>query len=72
MIVLSLGIDLLKHLGYSKAVDYTWEHGRSCLILSFFFAINTVIGLLNIRHSILTLNFKFSTICLEWDEYSDV
>ena len=44
MIVLSLGIDLLKHLGYSKAVDYTWEHGRSCLILSFFFAINTVIG----------------------------
>lgn len=45
MIVLSLGIDFLKHFGYSKAVDYSWEHGRSCLILSFFFAINTVIAL---------------------------
>ena len=44
MIVLSLGIDFLKHFGYSKAVDYTWEHGRSCIVLSFFFAINTVIG----------------------------
>lgn len=45
MIVLSLGIDFLKHFGYSKAVDYTWEHGRSCIVLSFFFAINTVIAL---------------------------
>ena len=44
MIVFSLGIDFLKHFGYSQAVDYTWEHGRSCIVLSFFFAINTVIG----------------------------
>ena len=44
MIVLSIGIDLLKHFGYSKAVDYTWEHGKSCIVLSFFFAVNTVIG----------------------------
>jgi len=45
MIVLSIGIDLLKHFGYSNAVDYTWEHGRSCITLSFFFAVNTVIAL---------------------------
>lgn len=45
MIVLSIGIDLLKHFGYSKAVDYTWEHGKSCIVLSFFFAVNTVIAL---------------------------
>lgn len=47
MIVLSIGIDLLKHFGYSKAVDYTWEHGKSCIVLSFFFAVNTVIGKFN-------------------------
>lgn len=44
MIVLSVGIDTLKALGKCKAVDYTWAHGRSCIVLSFFFAINTVIG----------------------------
>jgi len=44
MIVLSVGIDTLKALGKCKAVDYTWAHGRSCMVLSFFFAINTVIG----------------------------
>jgi len=45
MIVLSVGIDTLKALGKCKAVDYTWAHGRSCIVLSFFFAINTVIAL---------------------------
>jgi solute carrier family 35 protein len=45
MIVLSIGIDLLKHFGYSNAVDYTWDHGKSCIVLSFFFAVNTVIAL---------------------------